>query len=353
MENMGKILFVGPVNFKLGPNCGSEYKNQMLISLCEEKYDVSILDTTGWSRNPMVSIRLVINLIFHFEYDAIVISASSRSTYRILSVITLNSRIAEKIIYYVIGGYLPTALENKVYDKRPFMNIRTIVMETPIMNESMLSLGMKNSMCIPNFKRFPLTLDVKFSETKNLSKRFVYLGRITPEKGINEIFSAIKVLNSNTRHEFYVDFYGPVAIDYKELFTNQLILTKNATYRGQLNLMKEEEVGYQTLSEYDIMLFPTYWIGEGLAGVIIDAKAAGLPVIASNWAYNRELITEGESGLLVEPKNYLDLASKMELLIQNDVLREKLAQGSFKSRLMYHYSAQKKNILNTLENHTK
>ncbi len=44
------------------------------------------------------------------------------------------------------------------------------------------------------------------------------------------------------------------------------------------------------LKHYFVLLFPTYYEGEGFAGTLLDAYSAGVPVIATDWKYNRELV---------------------------------------------------------------
>jgi glycosyltransferase involved in cell wall biosynthesis len=48
-----------------------------------------------------------------------------------------------------------------------------------------------------------------------------------------------------------------------------------------------------------MLLFPTFYAGEGFAGTLIDAMCTGLPVIATNWHNNNEIITHGHNGFLV------------------------------------------------------
>ena len=90
---------------------------------------------------------------------------------------------------------------------------------------------------------------------------------------------------------------------------------RNAKYGGFLNL--QEESGYTVLSQYDVMIFPTYWEGEGFPGVLVDALIAGLPVIASNWHLNSEVIEEGKTGWLIEVNDVTALAEKMKYVIHN------------------------------------
>lgn len=58
-----------------------------------------------------------------------------------------------------------------------------------------------------------------------------------------------------------------------------------------------------TLSKYVFMLFPTYYAGEGMPGAVLDGYIAGLPVIASNWHYNAEVVKDGETGFIFELKD--------------------------------------------------
>jgi glycosyltransferase involved in cell wall biosynthesis len=67
-------------------------------------------------------------------------------------------------------------------------------------------------------------------------------------------------------------------------------------YCGCVDFTKSTEV----LKNYYALLFPTYYEGEGYANTIVDAFAAALPVIATNWKYNGEVICHGVDGILYD-----------------------------------------------------
>lgn len=46
------------------------------------------------------------------------------------------------------------------------------------------------------------------------------------------------------------------------------------------------------LRNYFALLFPTYFHGEGFAGCIIDAFFAGIPIIATDWLYNKDIVKD-------------------------------------------------------------
>jgi glycosyltransferase involved in cell wall biosynthesis len=85
-------------------------------------------------------------------------------------------------------------------------------------------------------------------------------------------------------------------------FEDQLKLhSKNTRYCGVL----EPEKIYTTLSQYDLMLFPTLYYTEGFPGSVLDAYISGIPVIASDWKYSKEFVREGVSGFIC-PMNDVD-----------------------------------------------
>jgi len=127
------------------------------------------------------------------------------------------------------------------------------------------------------------------------------------------------------KHDFIVDFYGPVATGFQKDFDQLLSDTPQCTYKGYLDFLSHPEGAYTTLSGYHTMVFPTYWQGEGFPGVVLDAYIAGLPVIASNWNLNAEVLSEGITGLLVPPRDAVALAVAMDKMIGE---REKLADYS-------------------------
>jgi glycosyltransferase involved in cell wall biosynthesis len=84
------------------------------------------------------------------------------------------------------------------------------------------------------------------------------------------------------------------------------------------------------------MLFPTYWQGEGFPGAIIDAFVSGVPVIASDWNMNREIIIHEKNGLLVPPGDAMSLALAMKRMIFDGELRIKMGKRSNEFARKYH-----------------
>ena len=123
--------------------------------------------------------------------------------------------------------------------------------------------------------------------------------------------------NDGYEDKFFVDFYGKIDEKYEAYFYKGIENLKNVNYCGFLDLHKHN--GYDTLSQYDIFIFPTYWRGEGFAGVLIDAFISGLPMIITDWAHNREFVSEGKTALFIPVHNIIALSQKMKDCIDKKI----------------------------------
>lgn len=322
-----KQLFIGGINRGNQPRGGEEYKNQLLIKKIENS---TIIDTHRWLQNPLVWVKLIFNLFFK-RWDNILFSTSSLSTFRLLRIIDiLKPSILKKITYLVIGGYFPEAIRVKRYKWEYYKKLKNVIVEGEILKLDLLNhTELKNVKVIPNFKNFPI-LEKLQDEPKSCFS-FVYIGRISKSKGIKEIIEAAKELQKMGL-EFSIDFFGQLEEDFD--YSETLI-----EYKGFLDFQKRGKESYEIISNYNCMLFPTYWQGEGFPGVIIDAFIAGLPVIGSDWNMNRELIEEGVNGFIIPAKSTEALYEKMKFVINNENI---LNEIRFNNRLKaenYHIDA--------------
>ena len=76
----------------------------------------------------------------------------------------------------------------------------------------------------------------------------------------------------------------------------------------------------ELLKLFDLYVLPSLW--EGLPMVLLEAMAAGCPVVATNVGGNFMAITHGQNGSLVEPKNPTLLAAEIMQLLKDDNLRK-------------------------------
>lgn len=110
-----------------------------------------------------------------------------------------------------------------------------------------------------------------------------------------------------------MDIYGPLEEKFKYEFLSNIKNEPNISYNGTLN---QGEI-LTTLNKYDALLFPTYYKGEGFPGTILEAYMAGVPVIASDWKYNSEIIENKVTGLICEPHSVKSIVNCIKMLNNN------------------------------------
>ena len=81
--------------------------------------------------------------------------------------------------------------------------------------------------------------------------------------------------------------------EYKEEFESLLNDYSFVKYEGSVNA----EDAVLTLQKHDFLLFPTRYPDEGIPGTIIDAFAAGIPIISSKWLYFDEIFEDHKTAL--------------------------------------------------------
>lgn len=124
--------------------------------------------------------------------------------------------------------------------------------------------------------------------------KFVYLGLVSKEKGINILIQAFEGLNQS----IFLDIYGRDVMN-----VNNFITSSNIKYKGFLDNSKV----YEVLSEYDALIIPSFRSAEGYPGVIIEAYMVNIPVIATTIPGIMEIVIDKEIGLLFSPGDVQEL----------------------------------------------
>lgn len=150
---------------------------------------------------------------------------------------------------------------------------------------------------------------------------FGYVGRILGEKGINELFEAIKVLNKKYDNIVYLlvgDDIHYEGIEEKNI--DWARKQENIIFAG---FSSSPEVYYAAM---DCFVFPSYH--EGFGTSLIEAEAMGLPIIASDIPGPREAMKAGYTGIAIPSKNAKALVAAMENILNDKEKTEIYARNS-------------------------
>ena len=286
-----KIIFIGPLGGGRMPKNGASIKNFYIVKKIKElTNNLSIIDTERWKQNPLILFRLFLTIIFNRKAKYI-LSLNNNSAYRLLAIFNYLP-FKRCVFYWVIGGSIAEWIQTGKVSRKVYNVVNTFLVEGKSMVDTLSCCGFNNAIYIPNFKK--ITFIPELPNRQGVFK-FIFLSRINPHKGCDYILSVVERLNEKYSDRFIVDFYGEVADEYSS-FLPRVESVKNIDYKGFIDL--RENVNYNILAQYDAMLFPTFWHGEGFPGILVDAFVGGLPVIASDWHLNSDIITHGRTGFL-------------------------------------------------------
>lgn len=144
---------------------------------------------------------------------------------------------------------------------------------------------------------------------------FLYVGRITPRKGIKPLLEACSILQTQGYQDYTLLIVGTGEQRPElETYIQEKGLESRVTWVGW--------VEYGRLGAYfqqaDVFVFPTL---EDIWGMVpLEAMVFGKPVLCSKWAGAAELIVEGENGYIFDPYNSSELAEIMRRFLDHPEL---------------------------------
>jgi glycosyltransferase involved in cell wall biosynthesis len=170
----------------------------------------------------------------------------------------------------------------------------------------------------PNFVD-PAPTEVHCNEGSGSEGRYVvFVGRLSPEKGISTLLNAWKSgLTRSIRLKILGD--GPLRPEV----TKAAAALPNVEYLGRRGMAEVFEI----VGNAEALIFPSLWY-EGLPRTIIESFACGTPIIASNLGSMSELVQPGRSGRLFEAGNADDLARQVGELLSNAAELSELRRGA-------------------------
>jgi len=206
-----------------------------------------------------------------------------------------NMLFHRRLHYIVIGGWLPEFLRSRPILAATLKCFDAIYVETSTMKRALDGQGFKNVEVMPNCKELKILNSSELIYTEQEPYALCTFSRVMKEKGIGDAVSAVRSVNEYYGRTVYtLDIYGQVDSEQKEWFAKlKKTFPEYVQYCGPVAYNKSVE----TLKKYYALLFPTRFFTEGIPGTIVDAYAAGIPVICSKWESFVDLVEEDATGL--------------------------------------------------------
>lgn len=214
--------------------------------------------------------------------------------------ISVRSRILRKLLYWKSDGFIFQTEEEKCFYSKKIQK-RAIVIHNPVKE----GLPYRD---------------------KNVSREVIAIGRMLPQKNYEMLLRVFRIVYDKFP-EYRLRIFGQGPEDNKlKKLAAELNILQVVEFEGFCTNLHEKIVGS------DIFVLTSDF--EGMPNVLLETMAMGFPVISTDCGGGgpRELIIDGENGLLTPVGNPVIFAEKLCWMIDNPNEKEKMAQKAYMVR---------------------
>ncbi len=297
---------------------GQTVKTKNLKTLVEDycKLDTYCVDTY-WAREKKLNL-LMRSLLCLMKCKRIVILLGENGMgFYLPFLYWTNKLFRRKIYHYVIGNELIEMVGANPKLVKYLNALRINWFEYESGSEALRRMGLKNVETLSNCKKLEAVELEQITPyaVKDDSYTFCTFSRVTEKKGITDAIVAVAKINAQRgKMVARLDIYGQVDEAYRPTFDE--LISKHSdyvTYRG----LVDSEQSVDVLRHYYALLFPTHWRGEGFPGTILDCYASALPILASDWNANKEIVVHTKTGMIYPTPEVKDLLGVIEWALDN------------------------------------
>lgn len=342
-----KISIIGTIDETHTEVSGQYDRTEIVLNgLAGRGYDILFTNMMDWRRKPFT---ILFNIIRnYFKSDVVIIVASLNGVRMNLNILNVLRKISKKPAYQIaVGGQSNCVfVRNELKYRNLVSYLDGIFVEIPNMIEKYNEVGIDKVYHLPNCKTIDL-FTPRTSPAMSKPFRFCTYSRVTPEKGIKEAIDAVENLNKQFGANYCtLDIYGTYLPKDEQWFKNLMQNTSGAiTYKERI----ERKDSIMTLGKYDLMLFPTKHVGEGVPGGMIDCYEAGLPIIVSNTSFMSTIVLDGKSGFVYEGDNDENLAKAIIKYTEKLSVDEKIEMRKQCIKIACSYDTS--SVIDTLSKH--
>jgi len=160
--------------------------------------------------------------------------------------------------------------------------------------------------------------------------RIGILGRISPEKGLEKLFVALRQLRDMS---WLCRVFGKDE-EHGKYRQQLVVMIQDLEMEDRVEWCGYDEDLKRVLYGIDILAMPS--VMESFGRVAAEAMACGIPVVAFSVGGLNEVIVNGETGLLAPPGDVDGLAAALRRLVVDPVLRRKMgAKGRERARNLF------------------
>ena len=345
---MSRIAIIGHFGGKENITDGQTVKTKILYDELSKtsRCHIKTVDTYYKKSRP---ISLLLQVVFTLiTTKKIIILLSGNGMKFFFPLLFVSSKIFHTEVYHdVIGGNLDKYIADNNKFVKYLNSFKKNWVETENLRRRVEAYGVTNCDVIPNFKRLRTVNVENLKKQDDPPFRFCTFSRVMKEKGIEDAIDAVECINNeNNAIICTLDIFGLIDSGYSEAFKNKLSESSKAIrYCGVVDFDKSVE----TICDYYALLFPTKWRGEGFPGTIVDALSAGLPVIATDWNSNKELIHNMVNGIIYPNSELQSLIECIRWIISHPVEHKLMREKCIQFAVQYQPDAYIEKIIKEIE----
>ena len=344
-----KVGIIGSICDKMD---GQTVKTKILYDELNSKtdWDFYIANTQNKSKHPIKLLLQTIKLIVLCKDIFILVSQNGAKIY--FPLLYYAKKIFHNRIYHdVIGGSPEDYIDYNPKNKKYLNSFAVNWVETKQMCIDLEKEGVNNAEELPNFKNLKIVSENELINTFDEVLPLCTFSRVMKEKGIEDAIEAVESLNwTYGRKVFRLDIYGLIEESYKEEFDSIMSNCSDAIrYCGLIPYDQSVSV----VKNYYALLFPTFWFGEGFPGTIVDAFSSGVPVIATDWSANKEIIENYKTGLIYPNDECKTLIECLEWAQCNRKLMTEMRRNCIKKAIYYQPDEHIKKIIERVDKNEK
>lgn len=321
---MKKVCVVGHFGFGENMLNGQTIKTKTVTTELEKQLgadQVMKIDTHGGAK---ALPKIIVQLISAFNNCQNIIIFPAHNGIKVFVPLcnAINTVFHRKLHYVVIGGWLSSFLKDKDRLRESVSRFTGVYVETSTMQNALKEIGITNTYLLKNFKDIKVLSESELKCKHERPYKICTFSRVMKEKGIEDIVNAVIDINTSNNEEVYqLDIYGQVDSEQGEWFDQ---LSRNfppyISYKGLVQFDKSVEV----LKDYFMLVFPTKFYTEGIPGTIIDAYAAGLPVLSAKWESFSDVIDDGVTGIGYRFDDYSMLVEQLnQIYIKPEIVENR------------------------------
>ena len=330
MANSQKIVMIGPYPKDYIHGGMEAVLSVYLESPKLEKYNIEYL--AAWYEFNKIKmiitfIRCLYRLLFLFVFYKVplvhVHMAAWGSFYRKAILILLAKIFRKNVILHLHGSefnmfYERSARITKWLVSKTFDSVDVIIVLSKLWLDHVKSKTANNNIKILYNPVFIRPLPKKLKRKNKREKSVLFIGTLMQRKGIYDLLHAIpEIVRRYPSAQFNI--CGDGDLDECERYCNEKNILEHVEFCGWVTGKEKSE----KLQSADLFVLPSY--NEGLPVAILEAMAASLPIISTYVGGIPDIIKNGENGFLIKPGDVDGLIESIVTLLQDDVLRNKIA----------------------------